>query len=218
MHICHADVFVYRVVGNEPKTRTSGRAGLAACRERACSLRINESVVVVDVGQKSGSSLNPVFARQAEIGHHRPVLRIVRPGSLQRILQGDRQGSALALVRRYDLCKTLPHSRDQNQTENQPRRVLPEMGVAFRFVRLVVFLTNHSSPQDRWLPRTTPKSLNLKDRKYPAIERGVTSPSGIRRVLTGPLSMREGPNIPRSPCGRTKLKLAQPITLFLKAT
>ncbi len=118
------------VVGDEPKTRTSGRAGLAACRERACSLRINESVVVVDVGQKSGSSLNPVFARQAEIGHHRPVLRIVLPGSLQRILQGDRQGSALALVRRDNLCKTLPHSRDQNQTENQPRRVLPEMGVA----------------------------------------------------------------------------------------
>ena len=75
-------------------------------------MRINERVVVVDVGQKSGSSLNPVLARQAEIGHHRPVLGVVLPGSLQGILQSDRQGSALILVRRDNLCKTLPRSCD----------------------------------------------------------------------------------------------------------
>jgi hypothetical protein len=72
--------------------------------------------------------LYPVFARYAEVSDYRAVLWIVLPRSLQRILQSDRQGRALILVRRGYLCKTLPRSRDQNQTENQERRILPKMG------------------------------------------------------------------------------------------
>jgi hypothetical protein len=77
-------------------------------------------------------------------------LRVVLPGSLQGILQSDSQGSALILVRRDNLCETLSRSRDQNQTENQPRRVLPEMGLPSRVVRVLVFLTDHSSPHDKY--------------------------------------------------------------------
>ena len=86
MHIRLADVFMHAIVGDE-----LGRRGTTAL---ACALRVDERIVVVQVGQQSGAGLHSIFAGQSQIGDRGAVLRIVEASPLQRILQGDGDGGS----------------------------------------------------------------------------------------------------------------------------
>jgi hypothetical protein len=89
------------------------------------------------------------------------------------------------------------------------------MGLPFHTRRLLAFLKNHSSPRETKLPSAHPKVYEPKapmtalDRSRRILQvPGVCEPAQRARRFREPHPLHS----------RTKLKLAQPITPFLKAT
>jgi len=88
-------------------------------------------------------------------------------------------------------------------------------GIAISHAASGRFSDTSQSPQDRNLPSHTRKSMNLKDRPgLPTVAAAFLQVPGLCESFQPAGSFRH----PHPPHGRTKLKLAQPITAFLKAT
>src|SRR6266851_2126463 len=87
------NIFVYPIVGDEA---ARGTGGTERARGRLSgTLRVNERVVVRDVGKQSGARLHVFLPRHSEIGQGRMVLGIIGSRPSQRILQRNGQRSSV---------------------------------------------------------------------------------------------------------------------------